>query len=276
MRIVRTIAEMRSRPAGKTGFVPTMGAFHEGHLGLMRKARHENEQVVVSLFVNPTQFAAGEDFERYPRDLARDQALAEAQGVDILFAPDVDEMYGGGPTTTIQVGELTERWEGAARPGHFDGVATVVAKLFNIVRPEVAYFGQKDLQQCAVIQRMVQDLNIPVHVSIEPTMREPDGLAMSSRNVYLSSEDRQRAPLLQAELMKLVEFAAQPEVTASSIDEAIHESWETLRNAGFAIDYLEMVDPDTLLPIRGNKPPYAAIVAARLGRTRLIDNVVVR
>ena len=207
MRIARTIAEVRAvvddaKQRGHTvGLVPTMGAFHDGHLSLMRRARAENGLVVVSLFVNPTQFAAHEDLSTYPRDEQRDAALAEAEGVDVLFAPEPAEIYPDGFATSIHVAGITEVLDGASRPGHFDGVATVVTKLFGIVRPDVAYFGRKDAQQVLVVQRVVRDLNLDVRIEPCPIVREPDGLAMSSRNVYLDADARARATALNRALV---------------------------------------------------------------------------
>jgi pantoate--beta-alanine ligase len=193
LRIVRNIADLHLDRDKRIGFVPTMGALHDGHASLMRAAAKETEVVVASIFVNPLQFGPKEDFARYPRDLDADAEIAAANGVDVLFAPDQSEIYPRKRMTTIVVPEVTTLWEGAHRPGHFEGVATVVAKLFNLVRANVAYFGRKDFQQCAVIRRMVLDLNIPIEISIQPTLREKDGLAMSSRNRYLSPDARNRA-----------------------------------------------------------------------------------
>jgi pantoate--beta-alanine ligase len=233
------------------GLVPTMGALHDGHRALLRAARAENRRVVMSLFVNPTQFGPGEDYLRYPRDEAADRAVAAAEGVDEIFAPTVAEMYPDGFATAIDVGPLAEPFEGAARPGHFRGVATVVAKLFACVGPDRAYFGQKDAQQIAVIRRMVADLDIPVEVRVLPTVREPDGLALSSRNVYLSPEERRRAVSLHRALV--------------ARDPALVEG---------ELDYLAVVDPDTFRPSEP-RPGALVVGAARFGTTRLIDNVVV-
>ena len=269
MKIVSSIADLHRLEANAAGFVPTMGAFHEGHLELMQTARRECETVIVSLFVNPTQFGKNEDFSKYPRDLDKDAKLAEGAGVDILFCPTPDEMY---PRvgSTIHVPGITERWEGASRPGHFDGVATVVAKLFNIVRPQIAYFGLKDLQQCMVIERMCVDLNIPVRLSFQPTVRELDGLAMSSRNVYLTSPQRSAAPTLYRELMR----ASTAIKDGSDVTSELERSWHTLQDKGFAPDYFDLVslpEMDRLDTLRGR---CALIAAAKLGNTRLIDNLV--
>jgi len=194
VKLVRTIAELHAaRPAGELGLVPTMGAYHAGHVALFEAARTENDAVVASLFVNPAQFAAGEDFARYPRDEERDAQLAENTGVDLLFAPAPEELYPPGYQTWVDVEELSRPLEGAFRPGHFRGVATVCLKLFNLVRPARAYFGQKDAQQVAVVRRMVRDLDLPLQIRVVPTVRDADGLALSSRNAYLSGEERERA-----------------------------------------------------------------------------------
>lgn len=248
-----------------------MGAFHQGHLDLMRLARQECDRVIVSLFVNPTQFGPREDFARYPRDEARDASLAESVGVDLLYCPTVETVYPR-RTTTVHVDEVTKLWEGASRPGHFDGVATVVLKLFHMTRPHRAYFGQKDLQQCAVIRRMVEDLDVPVDLQIVPTTREPDGLAMSSRNVYLSREERAVAPILYETLTRsakrLTELSAEAETVLQS-------ARSQLATSGFQLDYLAWIDRETFQEVRRPQGPTSLIVAARLGNTRLIDNVPV-
>lgn len=250
-----------------------MGAFHKGHLDLMRRAREENDLVVVSLFVNPTQFGQGEDFDRYPRDLDNDARMAAEVGVDILFAPDVREIYPR-VSSSIRVPEVTELWEGSARPGHFDGVATIVAKLFNIVRPDRAYFGQKDLQQCRVIGRMMEDLNFRFELKIEPTTRESDGLAMSSRNVFLSPEERAVAPLLFAELSRCASVFSDASLSDTAVSSELEHSRDKLTSNGFVIDYFALVNRDDLRPLTLTTGHGAMIVAAKLGRTRLIDNVI--
>lgn len=247
-----------------------MGFFHEGHLALMRASKKRHDRTVVSIFVNPTQFGEGEDFERYPRDLDRDAGMAEAVGVDLIFAPSVEEMYPR-RTTEVVVSGVTDRWEGAFRPGHYRGVATVVAKLFGIVRPDTAYFGLKDLQQCLVLRRMVQDLNLPVGLRFEQTVREPDGLALSSRNVYLSADHRALAPHLNQELRGIRDRV----VENSDVRRAIDDARTRLTKQGFAIDYLEMVDLDAMAPIDHIESESALIVAAKLGKTRLIDNLII-
>lgn len=271
MKIVETIAELRRRLAEEprsVGFVPTMGAFHEGHLSLMRTSKRENARTVASLFVNPTQFGPNEDYRKYPRDLTRDAGLADSAGVDFLFAPNVGEIYPR-DTSKIVVPEVTARWEGAHRPGHFDGVATVVAKLLNIVQPARAYFGWKDLQQCVVIGRMVEDLNLPVQLAFQDTYRESDGLAMSSRNVYLTPQERAIAPTIYAELTRCGNALK----AGSNASAELRTSIETLTAAGFYVDYFALVDLETLEPVADLSRPSALIVAARLGTTRLIDNL---
>ena len=250
MKIARTIAEARAALAdveAEIGLVPTMGAFHEGHLSLFRAARAECGYVVASLFVNPAQFAAGEDFERYPRDYARDERLAEGAGVDLLFAPAAAELYPPGFQTWIDVEELGHPLEGEHRPGHFRGVATICLKLFNIVRPARAYFGRKDAQQAAVVLRMVRDLDLDLEIRVLPTVRDDDGLALSSRNAYLSADERLRALALPRALATRDARKARKELN------------------GLEVDYVEEVDLD------GTRVLAAAI---RVGGTRLIDNVV--
>ena len=271
MKIIHSVADLPRNLAGTVGFVPTMGAFHEGHLALMRRAKAENDHCVVSLFVNPKQFGANEDFGRYPRDLAADAAMAEAARADFFFAPTRDDVY---PTDFVDVvvRGVTDRWEGAHRPGHFAGVTTVVLKLFNLVRPDVAYFGQKDLQQCQVIRQMVDGLNVPVQLVIHPTIREADGLAMSSRNRYLSAEHRAKAPLLYACLTE----AANAIRSGGSVASAEESGLAGLEEAGFLVEYFAAVTLPGMEPLPANVPPKgtaAMIVAAKIGTTRLIDNV---
>jgi pantoate--beta-alanine ligase len=241
MRIVRTAAELQPGP-GSIGLVPTMGAFHEGHLSLFRGARAENDLVVASLFVNPAQFGEGEDLERYPRDEERDARLAEEAGVDVLFAPPLEEIYPPGFQTWVEVEKLGSMLEGEHRPGHFRGVATVCLKLFNLVRPQRAYFGQKDAQQTAVLKRMVRDLAVPVEIRVLPTVRDSDGLALSSRNAYLSPDEREAALSLRRAL--------------EANDPALLD--------GLEVDYFEEADFE----------PRVLAAAVRVGGTRLIDNVV--
>jgi pantoate--beta-alanine ligase len=256
VKTLRTIPDVRRElaGAGRIGLVPTMGAFHEGHTALFRAAREDSEAVVASLFVNPTQFAANEDLTRYPRDEARDAKLAEAAGIDILFAPSVDEMYPDGYATWVDVGETGA--EGGARPAHFRGVATVCMKLFNIVRPQVAYFGQKDAQQAAVLRRMIRDLDIDLVLRVVPTVRDVDGLALSSRNAYLSVQERHQALALPRALEAGRSAYAEGADPVAAARGALN---------GLVPEYVELLDLDgaTLLA-----------AAARVGSTRLIDNVV--
>lgn len=280
MNVVDTVAELRAalvepRRAGRTiGLVPTMGAFHEGHLSLMRRARSDCDVVVVSLFVNPAQFDDEGDLASYPRDEQRDAELAEQVGVDYLFVPSVEEIYPAGFATTVSVAGLTETLEGAGRgPAHFDAVTTVVAKLFNLIAPDVAYFGRKDAQQALVIRQMVRDLGMPVRIELCATVREPDGLAMSSRNVRLTSSDRVRARAIHTALAAIREAIGTGErdpITARA--RALAE----LAAHGIEPEYLELVAPDTLSPLtRIDGHPILALIAARVGRTRLIDNELI-
>jgi len=248
-----------------------MGALHEGHLQLMRRAREECDQVIVSLFVNPLQFGKGEDFERYPRNEEADAAMAESVGVDVLFVPSVEEVYPQKVTTTIHVPQVTEHWEGQSRPGHFDGVATVVAKLFNMVRADAAFFGRKDFQQCLVVKRMIEDLNIPIRLHIEPTVREEDGLALSSRNRYLNAGDRALAPTIYKELNIQSEAirAGKPAAVACA------EAGNRLASIGFSVDYFAYIDDKTMESLDQLAENSSLICAAKLGVTRLIDNIQV-
>ena len=283
MKIVRTRAELREaldaprRRGGWIGLVPTMGYFHKGHLSLMRRARLDCEIVVVSLFVNPAQFGPGEDLEAYPRDEERDAELAAREGVDILWIPDAEQMYPEGFATAVEVGgALTGVLEGDPEqrgPSHFSGVTTVVAKLFNSVQPDVAYFGHKDAQQAVVIQRMVRDLDFPVRVEVLPTIREEDGLALSSRNAYLGPEDRERAAAISRALRAAERAAREGETSTDALLEAARDE---LRNAGIEPEYLEARSAEDLSPIAElNGRPVLVAVAARIGRARLIDNVVI-
>jgi pantoate--beta-alanine ligase len=276
MKTVRTVAEVRAalappRRVGRViGLVPTMGAFHDGHLSLMRHAREQCDVVVVSLFVNPTQFNEARDLDAYPRDEHRDAALANELGVDVLFTPAVEEVYPEGFATTVCVGRLTDTLEGAYRGRqHFDGVTTVVTKLFNMVSPDVAYFGQKDAQQALVIERLVRDLDIPVRIEICATVREVDGLAMSSRNMLLSADDRGRAVALHRALL-----AADEAVAAGVRDPAAVSArvLSELSDAQIEPEYLALVSPDTLEPVQRVQGDVLALVAARVGDVRLIDN----
>ena len=277
MKVARTAAELRAlldepRRAGRTiGFVPTMGALHEGHLSLLRAARRRDDVVVVSVFVNPLQFGPGEDFEAYPRDEEGDLELAEGEGVDIAFLPTVEQMYPQGAGTVVDPGPIGEIYEGAERPGHFRGVCTVVAKFFNLVDPDRAYFGQKDAQQVAVIRRMVADLDFPLEIVVCPTVRAPDGLALSSRNRYLSPDERRRATALYRALVagrEVLERGGDPVM-------AENEMAALLAGApGIELGYAAAVDPDSFGP-PGPGGPVLLAVAARVGRARLIDNLLV-
>ncbi|MFB4349578.1 pantoate--beta-alanine ligase [Microbacterium sp. CR_7] len=276
MRIVRTIAEVRAAVGDakaadqSVGLVPTMGAFHEGHLSLMRTAREQTDLVVVSLFVNPTQFAPNEDLSTYPRDEARDAALAEAEGVEILFAPEPAEIYPDGFATNIHVAGITDVLDGASRgPHHFDGVATVVTKLFGIVRPDVAFFGQKDAQQVLVVRRVVRDLDLGVRIVACPIVRESDGLAMSSRNVYLDAEARAQAAALNRALDA-------GEAAHQAGREIVPAALAVLAEAGIEPEYLELRDAETLQPVARADRDALLLVAARVGAARLIDNHLLR
>jgi pantoate--beta-alanine ligase len=262
------------RLAGKSiGLVPTMGALHEGHLSLIERARSENDVVVMSLFVNPTQFTDPEDFQKYPRDPHRDADLAQAAGADFIFAPTMEAMYPPGFDTVVAARAISEVLEGASRPGHFQGVATVVSKLFHIVSPDSAYFGQKDYQQVQVIKRMVKDLNVPIDIVVCPILREPDGVAMSSRNVRLSSQERKAA----AVLFRAMSYAQQ------IADTGVHDAWQlaawmaqTIEVEALArLDYAAIVDPEQLRQLDTIDAGAVALVAATFGKVRLIDNLVI-
>ena len=280
MKVIRTVQSLRevvsaARTRGeKVGLVPTMGAFHEGHLSLMRRARARCGFVVVSLFVNPTQFNESADLDRYPRDEARDAAMAEPAGVDVLFTPPVEEVYPAGFSTMVEVSGVSEPLEGAVRgPTHFRGVATVVAKLFNMAQPDDAFFGQKDAQQALLIRRMARDLDFPVRIEVCPTVREPDGLAMSSRNALLDVESRRRAPALSRALFAVEQAVAAGERDA---DRALAAGRVILSDAGIAPEYFAAVSAATLAPVSTITEETLVPLAARLGSVRLIDNVIVR
>ncbi len=260
-----------SRPNASVGLVPTMGALHEGHLSLIRRAAAENDLVVVSIFVNPTQFSDPADLERYPRTLDRDIALASDAGASILYAPDAETIYPRGFATSVHVDGVTERWEGEARPGHFDGVATVVSILLNQVRPDRAYFGEKDWQQLVMIRRLHADLALPGAIVACPTVREADGLALSSRNVALRGEERASAPVLARALSAMREMALAGESDALKL--AVMGAIIIRREPAVSIEYLQVVDPGTLEPVDTVRPGSRAIVAARIGSTRLIDTM---
>jgi len=277
--VVETIAAVRghvadARRAGQSiGLVPTMGALHEGHRSLIRRARERSGYVVVSIFVNPTQFVAGEDLDSYPRTLEADADACGRIGTDLVFAPSVEVMYRRDAVTTVQVSGLTETLCGPHRPGHFEGVTTVVSKLFNIVQPDVAFFGQKDAQQAVVLRKMVEDLDMPIEVEVCPTVREADGLAMSSRNAYLSPEQRQQAVSLFRALEGARQAIADGQRDAATL---IARMRETLQSAGpCRIDYVDVVHPATLEPIDPVTCPVLIALAVRIGQSRLIDNIVV-
>ena len=278
MKICATIADLRAACRGVRGqgkrlaLVPTMGALHEGHLSLVRAAEAQSDFVVVSIFVNPTQFGPAEDLARYPRPFERDVHLLEKEGVDAVFAPAAEEMYGGGEMTWITVDGLSDKLDGGSRPGHFRGVATVVSKLFHIVEADVAFFGQKDAAQLAVIRRMVRDLNFPVEVVACPIVREADGLAMSSRNAYLSAEDRRRALVLSRALSEVKKRFDGGEVTAATLIAAARQV--LAQEPDVRVDYCEIVDPDTLDSVEHVAKTTLIAVAAYVGTTRLIDNVI--
>ncbi len=286
MQVLKTIAEFRAaraqsargqstkgQSASQLGLVPTMGALHAGHLSLVERARAENEVVAASLFVNPLQFGPNEDFSRYPRQLEQDLALFREAGVALVFAPSVEEMYPQGATSYVDVGALGERLDGAHRPGHFRGVATVVAKLFHIIQPTRAYFGQKDAVQVAVLRQMVRDLDFPLDLVACAIVRDPDGLALSSRNAYLSAEERRRALVLSRALKAMGEAAAAGEATPERLLQ--HGLAVLAEEPSVLLEYLEAVDPATLLPIQHAGPGTLLAIAARVGTTRLIDNLII-
>ena len=274
MRIIRSNAELRAhreQARGIVGFVATMGAFHAGHHALMRAARERCDEVVVSLFVNPAQFNEPSDLDAYPRDEARDAGEAAELGVDVLYTPAVEEVYPPGFATSVRVEGLSDVLEGAQRPGHFAGVCTVVAKLFNLVTPDVAYFGQKDAQQVAVLRRMVRDLDLPIEMAIIPTVREPDGLAMSSRNQRLTPDERIRALALSRALN-----AAEAEIAAGERDAETIAARARAAMDGVQLEYLALVDPDSFQPVATVDGRVLIAVAARVGAIRLLDNTLVQ
>jgi pantoate--beta-alanine ligase len=278
MNLYSSVSEVRAacrrvRAMGqRLGLVPTMGALHDGHLSLVRAAKAQCDVVAVSLFVNPTQFGPTEDLARYPRPFERDRELLEIEGVASLFAPSAEEMYPKGDATWVVVEGLSEKLDGRSRPGHFRGVTTVVSKLFHIVEPDVAFFGQKDAAQCALIRRMVRDLNLPVEIAVCPIVREPDGLAMSSRNAYLNPDERQPALVLRRALKCVEEQFRGGEKSAAKLSACALEIFA--QEPQVRLDYIEIVDPDTLDPVEQIQRPALVAVAAYVGTTRLIDNVV--
>lgn len=274
-QLTRTPDELRSalletrRDGGVVGLVPTMGALHEGHLSLVDAARSQCDRVVVSVFVNPTQFGPGEDFAEYPRSLEADLKLLAARGADVVFAPETDTMYTAAHATFVEPEGPALPLEGECRPGHFRGVATIVLKLFHLVQPQRAYFGRKDYQQSLVVRRMVADLDVPIEIVVCPIVREPDGLAMSSRNAYLSADERRRALAISAGLRRAAELVSAGTLDTVSIEREIRE---LLSAANLAIDYAAIRDPDSLQPVARVERPVVALIAARVGSTRLIDN----
>ena len=261
------------RRAGKRlGFVPTMGALHEGHLSLVRAARASSDAVVASIFVNPTQFGPTEDLAKYPRSFERDRELLQREGVEELFAPSVEEMYPAGSVTWVTVDGLSDKLDGRSRPGHFRGVTTVVAKLFHVVQPDAAFFGQKDAAQVAIIRRMVRDLHLPVEIVTCPIVREPDGLAMSSRNAYLDPEQRKRALVLHRSLMRVQRLADSGEREVGKLLAAGRD--EFAKDGSVRLDYFEIVDPEKLDPVEEISGAALVAVAAYVGSTRLIDNLL--
>jgi len=275
MKVVKTAAELsqlRAKMPAPLGFVPTMGYLHEGHLALVRQAKAENASVAVSIFVNPTQFGPSEDFRQYPRDPLRDLALLEGEGTDLVFMPPMEEIYPPGFNKWVEVGRLGRRLEGASRPGHFRGVATVVARLFELVKPDRAYFGQKDAQQLLVVKKMVADLGISLEVVTVPTVREPDGLAMSSRNTYLNPEERRQAVVLYQALTLARRLYGEGEKDAGVIRRRMTALIQKEPLA--AIDYISIASVETLEELEEVKPPALVSIAVKIGKTRLIDNVV--
>ena len=277
--VLRTIPETRrwvqsERTSSRTlGLVPTMGSFHEGHLSLIRRARQSCDRTMVSIFVNPLQFAPGEDYVRYPRDLDRDLSLATREGVAAVFHPETEEMYPNGIVTSIGVGKLGEALCGASRPGHFQGVATVVAKLFNIVQPDLAFFGQKDAQQTLIMKTMTQELNWPLQIVVCATVREPDGVAYSSRNSYLSAEERSRASVLYRSLRLAENLIHSGAREAAGVEGEMRKMIQDV--PGAELDYARVVDPATLEALQQINGEVLAAVAVRFGKTRLIDNLII-
>jgi pantoate--beta-alanine ligase len=279
MKVLTTVAETRAatrvlKASGiKLGLVPTMGALHEGHLSLVRLAKQQCDAVAASIFVNPRQFAPNEDFAKYPRSFERDQRMLEAEGVEILFAPSVEEMYPQGSTTFVNVEGISERLDGVSRPGHFRGVTTVVSKLFHIIEPDKAFFGQKDAAQVAIIKRMVRDLDLPVEIVVGPIVREPDGLALSSRNAYLNVTRRQQALVLSRALRAVEAQVGKGELGTNQLVNVAKRVFG--EEPEVRVDYIAVVDNDTLDPIDDVRKGALIAVAAYVGSTRLIDNVVI-
>jgi pantoate--beta-alanine ligase len=271
---IRRYVRMLRKNRFSIGFVPTMGALHDGHRSLMRRSFKENDRTIVSVYVNPLQFAPGEDFERYPRDFEKDVEHCRGEKVDVVFAPSVAQLNPPGRTTAVHVAGVTEDYEGAERPGHFDGVATIVATLFNLVQPDRAYFGQKDYQQTVVVRRMTKDLGSPVDVVVCPIVRDPDGLAMSSRNVYLSADDRAEALRLPNALLRAEKHVLGGEVDCARLRKIMRAAMKSPRG-DVIVDYADVVHPETLVPL-GKIDGHAVLLAVlRVGKTRLLDNRIV-
>jgi len=277
MRVIKTIKEYREYRKnidGKVGFVPTMGYLHEGHLSLIKEARKECDKIIVSIFVNPTQFGPKEDLADYPRDFEKDSRLCEKEGTDCIFYPDNKEMYPGDELTIVNVKEITNKLCGMSRPTHFGGVTTVVNKLFNIIQPDVAYFGRKDLQQSIVIKKMVKDLNMSVEIKVCPIIREEDGLAKSSRNEYLTKEERKVAPMLNKSLVYAKELFDKGENNPEKIKSKIMDNINSKLNGKGNVDYVEIFDIDKIKPVKEVKRGDAIALAVFLGKARLIDNII--
>ncbi len=276
MKLIESISEMQSwskkaKLDGKTiGFVPTMGFLHEGHASLLRTSKKENDLTVLSIYVNPTQFGPSEDFNKYPRDMENDLEVAENVGVDVVFAPSDKQMYPDGYQTFVSVDKLAEKLEGKFRPGHFKGVCTIVLKFLNLVQPDILYLGQKDAQQCVILSRMVKELNLPVSVNVQSTVREADGLAMSSRNTYLNSEERKSATILYSSLKLAESLINKGKVNAEEIIKIMQEEIALEKVA--KIDYIAIVDPQTLNNMPKIHAPVLICLAVHIGKTRLIDN----
>jgi pantoate--beta-alanine ligase len=278
-RRIETIRDIQSYVAGcrkrgfAIGFVPTMGAFHAGHLSLMRQARRENDAVIVSIFVNPLQFSAGEDYDRYPRRLEQDTKMAESEGADVIFSPSVAEMYPKGFDSYVDQSDLPSKLCGSFRPGHFRGVMSIVSKLFNIVKPDAAYFGQKDYQQFLIIRRLVTDLNLEVRTKLLPTVREDDGVAMSSRNAYLGPKQRKDATCLIRALRRAEDLVGGGESSAARVASEMKRLIHRVK--GTRVEYIAIVNSDTLEPVKEIKGKTLIALAVRIGKARLIDNVIV-
>ena len=280
MKIIHSVSEMQAkalqvrRQGHSLGFVPTMGALHQGHLSLVRRARRENDVVIVSIFVNPLQFGPKEDLKRYPRPLAQDLAYLKKEKADFVFVPSAGAMYPGPHSATIRVPSFESMLEGASRPGHFEGVATVVAKLFNIVQPSRAYFGNKDYQQVRVIDRLIKDLNLPVHLVACPTVREADGLALSSRNRFLSAREREEAVKIYQALFLGRELVSEKIMTnAAQLIKRLKQIFSRIPHS--MVDYIAVVDPETLEPMTRIRRPALLAAAVKIGKTRLIDNIII-